>query len=164
VLLSYIRNELKLEVTGFISNDWHWDSMGGLQAVHDAGIPSYASEMTREMARSKGLPVHQNGFRDSLALKLGDKEILCYYPGPAHTLDNIVVWIPSERILFADCMVKEMKAKDLGFTGDGDVAAYAQTLGKVKERFPGAKIVVPGHGAVGGMELVNHTMKMAKAK
>jgi metallo-beta-lactamase class B len=120
--------------------------------------------MTRKTAQSKGLPVPVNGFKDSLALKLGNRDILCYYLGAAHTIDNMVVWIPSEQILFADCMVKEIKAKDLGFTGDGDLKAYPLTLAKVKAKFPNAKIVIPGHGQYGGKELIDHTMKLALKK
>ena len=40
-------------------------------------------------------------FGDSLEIKLDDKNIKLYYFGPAHTLDNIVVYIPfySRRIV-----------------------------------------------------------------
>lgn len=164
ILLSYIKDSLKLKVTGFISNDWHWDSMGGLAAIHESGIPSYAHEMTREIAKSKNLPVHRIGFKDSMQLKLGNLEILCLYLGPAHTMDNIVVWIPSENILFADCMIKELKSPDLGFTGDGDILAYPTTLQKLKNRFPHAKVVIPGHGEFSGTELIDHCIELANRK
>jgi metallo-beta-lactamase class B len=164
ILLDYIKNVMKLEVAGFVSNDWHKDSMGGLAVLKEKGIPSYAHEMTRDSARQKGLPVHDQGFRDSLALKLGNKDILCYYLGPAHTMDNIVVWFPSERILFANCMVKELKAADLGYTADGDIKAYPYTLRKVLAKFSQAKIVVPGHGAHGSLKLVKHTLALAEKR
>jgi metallo-beta-lactamase class B len=162
VLISYLQDILKLKIVGFITNDWHIDSMGGLAAIDSLGIPSYSNEMTRQIAKSKGLPIPKNGFNVSLKLKLGKKEIDCYYLGAAHTMDNIVVWLPSEKILFADCMIKETKAKNLGFTGDGDVKAYLSTVKKVKEKFPKAKIVVPGHGDFGGIELIDHTIELAK--
>lgn len=163
ILVAYIKNEMKLHIEGFVCNDWHRDSMLGLGTVLKAGIPTYANEMTREIAKEKKLPVPETGFRDSLALRLGNKEILCYYFGPAHTMDNIVVWIPSEKVLFANCMVKEMKAGNLGFTDEGDVKAYASTLLKVREKFPDVLWVIPGHGDYGGPELIDHTLKMARA-
>jgi metallo-beta-lactamase class B len=164
ILLGYIKDSLKVQVVGFICNDWHIDSMGGLDVINKLGIPSYSNEMTIQTAKSKGLPVPVIGFKDSTALKLGNSDILCYYLGAAHTIDNIVIWIPSEQILFADCMVKEMKSKDLGFTGDGDLKVYPLTLSKVKFKFPKAKIVIPGHGEYGGIELIEHTLEMAQAK
>jgi metallo-beta-lactamase class B len=160
-LLIYLRNSLKLTIVGFITNDWHSDSMGGLAVIHKAGIPSYANEMTRQIATSKGLPVPQNGFKNSTTLLLGDKKIVCSYYGPAHTLDNIVVWIPSEKILFADCMIKEMKSQTLGNIADGDVSSYASTVNKVKTNYPNATVVIPGHGDFGGLELIDHTLKLS---
>jgi metallo-beta-lactamase class B len=61
-------------------------------------------------------------------------------------------------------MIKEVKAKDLGYTDDGDVKEYPKTLKKVMAKFPTAKFVIPGHGDFGGMELIKHTLKMAEGK
>lgn len=161
-LISYIRDSLKLTIAGFITNDWHGDSMGGLQLIIDAGIPSYAHEMTRTIAREKNLPVPKKGFTDSTTIMFGSYEIVCRYFGAAHTMDNIVVWIPKEKILFADCMVKEMKSRDLGYTDDGDLKEYPKTLKKVRAAFPHAAVVVPGHGKSGGIELIDHTIGLTK--
>lgn len=127
----------------------------------EAGISSWAHNMTIEIAKSKELPVPDKGFDDSLILELENEKIICQYHGAAHTLDNIVVWIPSESILFADCMVKSINSNNLGFTGDGDAEAYPETLKKVRTAYPDAKFVIPGHGPFGGVELVDHTLNMA---
>ncbi|MBN1181356.1 MAG: subclass B1 metallo-beta-lactamase [Bacteroidales bacterium] len=164
-LIDYIQDSLGNKIIGFVPNHWHSDCMEGLDIVHGYGIPSYANNMTIQFAKDKGLPVPQHGFNDSLSLKLGTIDILCYYPGAAHSLDNIVVWVPSEKILFAGCMIKEIRAGNLGNTADGDLSAYPETLQKVKAKFPEAKIIIPGHGNHGGMELVEHTMELcAKTK
>lgn len=159
-LLSYLRDSLKLDIAGFVTNDWHGDSMGGLQAILDAAIPSYANEMTKKIAKEKGLPVPKNGFTDSTIITFGSYKIFCRYYGAAHTIDNIVIWIPKEKILFADCMVKEMKSRDLGYTDDGDLKEYPKTLKKIRDAFPDAKVVVPGHGTYGGIELIDHTIDL----
>jgi metallo-beta-lactamase class B len=138
--------------------------MGGLGYVQRIGVETYAHQMTVDIAKSKKLPVPVRGFKDSLRLSLGDKPILCWYPGPAHSLDNIVVWIPSERILFAGCMVKSMDSKNLGNTADGDTAGYPATIDMVIRKFPDAKIVIPGHDAAGGVELLRHTRELAGKK
>lgn len=160
ILVTYLRNHMGLKINGFIPNHWHEDCMGGLGYLQSLGIESYANQKTIDIARVKNLPLPSHGFKDSLQLHLGDKIIDCYFPGAAHTYDNIVAWIPSERILFAGCMVKSMNSTDLGNISDGDIKAYPQTIDYLIRRFKNAKIVIPGHGPVAGFELIQHTRKL----
>lgn len=164
VLVTYLSDNMGLKVTGFIPNHWHEDCMGGLAYLKSKGIASWANQKTIDIARSKNLPVPEHGFTDSLNLFLGDKTIKCYFPGAAHSLDNIVVWIPSEKILFPGCMIKSMISNDLGNTADGDLEAYPETINRVIRRFMNAKIVIPGHGAPGGPELLTHTSLLTLKK
>jgi len=161
-LTSWIRDTMKVKIVGFIPNHWHEDCMGGLVYIHKQGIKSYANQQTIDIAKIRDLPVPENGFKDSLELKLGEKLIYCYYLGAAHSIDNIVVWIPSEQILFTACMVKNILSKNLGNTADGDLISYPITLTKVMKKFPAAKIVIPGHGEYGGLELRKHTLELTK--
>jgi metallo-beta-lactamase class B len=163
-LIRYIQDTLELKIIGFITNDWHIDSQGGLNVINGLGIPTYSNELTREIAKSKGLPYTSNGFKDSLEIDFESMTIELFYFGAAHTLDNIVAWIPEKQILFADCMIKELSQNNLGFTGDGDINAYPETLRKVGERFSNAKFVVPGHGKSGGYDLITHTLDIANKK
>lgn len=163
-LCSWIKDSLKAEVAGFVPNHWHIDCMGGLGLLKKLGVESYANQMTVDIAKSKYLPVPAHGFKDSLQLSLGDKAIECYYPGAGHTTDNIVVWIPSEKILFAGCILKSMDMNTLGNTSDGDIKAYPESLGRIMRKYSAATIVIPGHGDFGGPELIKHTMEMASHK
>jgi metallo-beta-lactamase class B len=163
-LVSWLREKMKVEIKGFAPNHWHEDCMGGLGYLNRQGTASYAGIRTIEIAREKDLPVPGHGFNDSLTVKLGDRSIFLYYPGAAHSMDNIVAWIPSEKILFAGCMGKSLASTNLGNTADGDLKEYASTIMKVIKRFPDAKVVVPGHGKAGGMELLTHTASLAEAK
>jgi metallo-beta-lactamase class B len=163
-LVEWIRDSLKLQLAGFIPNHWHIDCMGGLGYLQSIGVESYANQMTIDIAKAKNLPVPAHGFKDSLKLNLGNHAIDVYYPGAAHTIDNIVVWIPAEKVLFAGCLVKELNAKGLGNTVDGDLAAYPYTVDKVIKKYPDAKFVIPGHGAVGGTELIRHTKELMMKK
>ncbi|HOZ15061.1 MAG TPA: hypothetical protein PK784_09755 [Tenuifilaceae bacterium] len=43
-------------------------------------------------------------------------------------VDNIVVWIPLEKILFSGCMAKSTNSTNLGNTVDGDLKAYSITI------------------------------------
>jgi len=159
-LVSWLTDSMKLEIAGFIPNHWHDDCMGGLDYLQSQKIKSYASKITIDIAKSKNLPIPDHGFMDSLQLQLDDKLVNCYYFGVAHSMDNIVIWIPSEQILFAGCMIKSSNSKDLGNTTDGDMIGYPKTVDKLFERFPEAKIVIPGHGHFGGFELINHTKNL----
>lgn len=156
-LCSYIADSMKLTIVGFIPNHWHDDCMGGLGYLKAQNIKSYANQLTIDIAKSKGLPTPEYGFKDSLQLQLGDKFIQCYFFGAAHSLDNIVVWIPSEQILFAGCMIKSTEWSSLGNTSDGDLMAYPKTIDRLIQKFPSAKIVIPGHGSIGGIEFLIHT-------
>jgi len=157
ILVSYIKDHLGLKITGFVPNHWHVDCMGGLGYLQSQKIKSYANLLTIETAKTKKLPMPDKGFKDSLRLSLGDKSIYCYFFGAAHSLDNIVIWIPSERILFPGCMCKSLLSENLGNIVDGDLNEYPKTIDKVIQKFKSAKIVIPGHGPIGGIELLLHT-------
>ena len=161
-LISWIADSMKIEVVGFVPNHWHGDCMGGIGYLQKQNIETYANQMTIDIAKSNDLATPTHAFKDSLQLQLGDKLIQCYYLGAAHSLDNIVVWIPSEQILFAGCMVKSLNAKDLGNTADGDLVAYPKTLERLIKKFPNAKVVIPGHGPFGGLDLIKHTIDLSK--
>jgi metallo-beta-lactamase class B len=159
-LVYWLVDSMNLTILGFVPNHWHDDCMGGLRFLKDQKIKSYAHKKTIEIAEKQNLPVPENAFKDSLQLQLGDKFIKCYYFGAAHSLDNIVVWIPSEDILFPGCMVKSINARNLGNTADGDLSEYPKTIDKMMDRFPNVKIVIPGHGRIGGSELIRHTREL----
>jgi len=159
-LVAWLTDSMKLKIVGFVPNHWHDDCMGGLGFLQKQKIESYANQMTIDIAKSHNLPIPSHGFKDSIQLELGDKLINCYYFGAAHSLDNIVVWIPSEQILFAGCMIKSINSKDLGNTVDGDLIAYPKTIDKLINKFPTVKIVIPGHGPFGGFDLIQHTRNL----
>lgn len=160
-LVNWIKDTLKANIVAFVPNHWHVDCIGGLAYLQSLGIISYANEKTVELARMKNLPVPSQSFKDSLQLSLGDKKIICSFLGSAHSLDNILVWLPSEKILFAGCMVKELKSTNLGNTVDGDLKAYPGTIKKVLEKYHDATYVIPGHGKFGGIELLYHTLELS---
>jgi metallo-beta-lactamase class B len=162
ILISYLEGQMQLKIEGFIPNHWHEDCMGGLGSIKARNIKSYANQLTMDIARIKGLPVPDEGFTDSLTLRLGDKMIYCWFPGAAHTMDNIVVWIPSEKILFPGCICKSLDSRNLGNTADGDVADYPATVDRIIEKFREAAIIIPGHGSYGGQELLTHTRSLCE--
>ena len=84
------------------------------------------------------------------------------YLGGGHTVDNIVAWIPEKKILFGGCMVKSMRARNLGNITEADLDEWPKTLKRVKERYSNAEIAVPGHGRPDGIGLIDHTISLLK--
>jgi len=159
-LLNWIRNSLKADTKAVIVTHWHADCMGGLQEVHKSGINSYALDQTAEIAKSKQLPAPEFLFSDSLVISLNHKPVKMMYFGGGHTKDNIVVWLPDEKVLFVGCMVKTMNWNTLGFTSDADLESWPHTIEKVLKYFPDDLIIVPGHGEPGGKGLLRHTLTL----
>ena len=85
-----------------------------------------------------------------------------FFPGVAHTADNITVYFPDDKVLFAGCIVKGAKDTTLGNTADGDVAAYPAAVSALIARYPEVKTVVTTHSDPGGIELMQHTLDIAK--
>ena len=83
-----------------------------------------------------------------------------YYPGPSHSKDNLIVYFPDKRLLFGGCAVKSIQSKNLGFTGDAIMSEWPKSLAKVLNKYNDALLVVPGHGEVGGLEIIRHTLAL----
>jgi metallo-beta-lactamase class B len=159
-LIKWIENSLSASVSTFVAGHWHADNIGGLEYIHSKGIRSYANQMTIDLAEINGMPVPHYGFIDILELNLQDDKVYCQYFGGGHTADNIVIWIPSENILFGGCLVKDINSTNLGNLSDAKVEEWLPTIQKVMANFPTAEIIIPGHGKIGGKELFEHTIKL----
>jgi beta-lactamase class D len=158
-LVEWARTSLKQEVTRVVVTHSHEDRMGGLAAIPT--VPSGALDLTVEKAKAAGGPVPQVLMR-SEAKKLEDayRGFVAFYPGPGHTVDNIVVYLPASRVLFGGCLVKAENAKDMGYTGEADLESWPRAIASVEERFSQATIVVPGHGPVGTRQALAHTREL----
>jgi metallo-beta-lactamase class B len=162
-LIRWIADSLHHQVKGVIPTHFHNDCLAGLQAFHDLGIPSYAHLKTIELATANNYVVPQHGFVDSLILHVDDQRILAKYFGEGHTRDNVVGYFPKEGVLFGGCLVKEVDATR-GYLGDANLDAWSATVEQVKQGFGEAKIVVPGHGNHGGVELLDYTIKLFRTR
>jgi metallo-beta-lactamase class B len=159
-LVKWIADSLSAKVSTFVPNHWHDDCIGGLEYLHSTGVKSYANQMTIDLAKANGMTVPQKGFKDFLPFDLHDKTVECHFFGVGHSADNIVVWIPSEKIMFAGCMVKDINSQGIGNLSDANLEEWLPTIQKVMAKFPDTKIVIPGHGQIGGQELLEHTKKL----
>jgi len=161
ILLNCIEKKFKRKVTRVIVSHFHDDSAGGLKVTNKLGITSYGLDKTRDLLKSSNRKIDVV-FTDSLKISLQTEEIQMFYFGAGHSMDNIVTWIPGERILFGGCLLKSLTATDKGNIKDADLKAWPVTVGKVKKRFMNAKIVIPGHSTIGDNSIFDHTIKIAE--
>ncbi|WTW93147.1 MBL fold metallo-hydrolase [Streptomycetaceae bacterium NBC_01309] len=89
-------------------------------------------------------------FRDNATLRRGDLRVELLHLGPAHTTNDVVAWIPDRGVLFTgDIAMSGVTPYCLMGTVQGslDVLARLRALGPTT--------VVPGHGPVGGPEILD---------
>lgn len=161
VLCDWFLKEKGITINQVVGGHSHIDCLGGLGEMHRRGARSYGYSLTAAFAREKDNPVPKHVFDDSMTLTLGTKKIVMQFCGAGHTRDNIVVWLPEEKILFGGCLVKALNWKGLGYMKEGDLASYPGTIDRVMKQFPDARMVVPGHGQRGTRMLLTHTRQLA---
>lgn len=161
-LFHWIDSQLKLPVTIAIVTHFHDDSMGGSPVLVKRHVPFVGLPLTRELGKKEGVPL-PGSIGD---LQVGDAVMIAnvevFYPGPAHTRDNIVVWVPEARVLFGTCMIRSPALPGKGNTADADQANWPIAARLLRQKYPDAGIVVPGHGPVGDASLLTHTMNLFK--
>ena len=89
-------------------------------------------------------------FQERLDLFVDDLKLELHYMGPAHTTNDVVVWLPERRLLFTG---------DLVFNGGTPFAAMGSISGWLvaleRLRAFGAETIVPGHGLVCGPQVLD---------
>jgi metallo-beta-lactamase class B len=160
-LINFIKEKLHCKINAIVPTHFHDDCLGGLASFHKLKIPSYGNFSTIELAKTNNVVVPQKGFKDSLRLSLGNTFAVVKYFGQGHTKDNVVGYFPKGNILFGGCLIKELQASK-GYLGDANVGEWSSTVEQVKQQYPNVKIVIPGHGEIGGRELLDYTIKLFK--
>ena len=161
-LLALIRGVTDKPVKTLILTHYHADHIYGAQVFHDAGARIYAQKLGREYLFSHTAQGRLEVSREDLApwinadtrlveaddwfdgtqtLALGGTEFVLQPAGPAHTVEDVVVWVPSERVLFSGDVVF---ANRVPYVGEADSRSWLQALERLKAF--DAKVIVPGHG------------------
>ena len=189
-LLTFLRERFgRVHITA-VNTHFHQDNLGGNEILLSRRIPVYGSDLTVRLLEEKGAavirrtlkslsdPKHKRYFdayknlnlkppdhvfelKKGLTLHIGEEDIEIFYPGPAHTLDNIVVYFPMRKILFGGCMIRSLESTGIFPPSDGDLDSWPRSAKNVLERFPEARIVIPGHGTWGDIRLIQHTFDIA---
>jgi cyclase len=87
-------------------------------------------------------------FDDAITLYAGDLRLECLYVGPAHTNNDVVIWIPDREVLITGDIVFN---NGTPLVLSGSIAGWIDAIDGLREL--GAKTLIPGHGPVCGPEL-----------
>ncbi len=148
----------KLTLKSAVVTHFHKDASGGLSFLNSLEIKTYATPLTNKLLKSKKREESSHEIKNN---ELLTNKIEIFYPGAGHSRDNIVVWLPKEKILFGGCFVKSIESKGLGYTGHASVKDWPISIQNVINKYPNVERVVPGHGKIGDISLLKHTAKLA---
>lgn len=150
-----------VKVKASLSTHWHSDRTQGIKLLNRLGIPTYSSQMTADFLKKNNKPLPSNTFSGE-NFTLRENLIEAYYPGPGHAKDNIVVWLPKQKVLFGGCLVRALDWHSLGNLSDANVSQWAQSVANVITKYPKAKQVIPGHGNVADASILKHTINIVE--
>lgn len=161
-LLAEIGKVTKQPVTHVIVTHYHADHIYGLQTFKAVGARILAQRAARDYMSSETAVKRLQDSRQTLApwvdektvlvpadqwidgpiaLTVGGVKIEVQPVGPAHTAEDLVVYLPQEKVMFAGDLVFRRRIPFVGQADSGHwIAALDALLGF------DAAVVVPGHG------------------
>jgi metallo-beta-lactamase class B len=149
-----------LTIGGVIITHFHQDSSGGLAVFNKLKIKTYATTLTNQLLKAQGRELASNEITsDSFDLVPG--VVQAYYPGPGHTKDNLVVWLAKSNLLFGGCLVQSFNNRKLSSNEDSSIKDWPKSLQNVMVKYPNIDMVIPGHGQIGDVSLLELTQQLA---
>jgi len=127
----------------------HWDHDRGMDVFAQAGVVVVAHEQLRQLYAQQKKEGTFIGVSDRLTLGEGGRRIEIFTHGTAHSPTDLFVYLPDEGVLFTgDAVVSTTSS----WFGDSNVENWIQTCRKLAAL--DVKVVCPGHGPMGGPELI----------
>lgn len=159
-LVQWVEANLKQPIKTCLVTHAHDDRMGGIKVLQQRGVQVLSTPLTAKRAVQQQLSAPTPALPADTIITLGKQQVQAYFPGAGHSPDNMVVWLPKQKVLFGGCLVKDATAKSLGNTTDADMESWANTIGNLQTKFPKAKMVVPGHGPWIDDKALAHTIDL----
>ena len=107
------------------------------------------SAKTRHDVAASRLKLPDVVYSDRMAIEDPSHRIELRWPGPAHTPGDTLVWLPKEKILFTGDMCVN---GSFNYVHDSTILKWISALEAAKSL--GAEKVCPGHGPIGGPEVI----------
>lgn len=163
-LLAEIARVTPQKVTHVVLTHYHADHVYGLQVFEEAGARIIAHQAGREYLYADTARLRLEASRAELApwidaqtrlvpanewvdgqreLVVGGRRLVLLPVGPAHTPEDLAVFVPDAGVLYAGDLVFRSR---IPFVGQADSRNWIASLDKLLAL--GAKFVVPGHGPV----------------
>ena len=163
-LLAEIRRITPAPVRYVVLTHYHADHIYGLQVFKDAGATIVAHRDAQWYLNSDTAEQRLKASREEMApaidadtrlvpadrwidgrttLSLGTLQIVLQPVGPAHTPEDLVVWLPQRKLLFAGDLVFRGR---IPFVGQADSGRWITALDTLLAF--DAAVIVPGHGPV----------------
>jgi glyoxylase-like metal-dependent hydrolase (beta-lactamase superfamily II) len=163
-LLAEIRKVTPHKVTHVIVTHYHADHVYGLQVFEQAGARIIAQQAGREYLHADTARLRLQASRTELApwiddktrlvaatewidmrreITVGDTRLVLQPVGPAHTPEDLAVYLPDKKVLYAGDLVFRSRVP---FVGQADSRNWIKSLDKLLAF--DADVVVPGHGPV----------------
>jgi glyoxylase-like metal-dependent hydrolase (beta-lactamase superfamily II) len=163
-LLAEIRKQTGKPVTHVVLTHYHADHIYGLQALKSAGAKVIAHQAAREYLNSDTARLRLEASRTELApwvdkdtqlvsadewldgereLVIGGVRLRIRPVGPSHTPEDLVVYLPQEKVLFAGDLVFRNR---IPFVGQADSRQWIKALDALLSF--DAAVILPGHGPV----------------
>lgn len=175
-LLAEIRKVTPLPVTHVIMTHYHADHIYGLQSFKAKGAHIIAHRAAREYINSDTAQIRLQASRQTLApwidgntrlvpadewidgpteLLVGGVRFLLQPVGPSHTPEDLVVYLPQEKVLFAGDLVFRGRIPYVGQADSGHWINALQTLLAFE-----TDTIVPGHGPLSSQ--ARHDMELTR--
>ncbi len=164
-LIAEIRRVTSQPIRYVIVTHYHADHIYGLQAFKAAGATIVAHQAGREYISSDAARLRLQASRQDLfpwidektmvlgadrwlnahdtTLRVGSYDFRIRHVGPAHTVEDLVVYVPQRGVLFAGDLVFQGR---IPFVGQADSQQWIASLKHLLD-FK-AHLVIPGHGPV----------------
>jgi glyoxylase-like metal-dependent hydrolase (beta-lactamase superfamily II) len=174
-LLAEIRRVTSQPVRYVIPTHYHADHIYGLQTFKDAGATVLAHAEAREYLTSDTAQKRLETSRVDLApwidaktrlvqadrwledketrVRVGSFDFVIGHVGPAHTPEDVVVFVPQLGVLFAGDLFFRGRVP---FVGQADSRLWIASLNQLMQYQP--KLVVPGHGPTSTEPMADMTL------
>jgi len=162
-LLKFTKSKFKKDFSLAIITHAHSDRIGGIDALLEKGIDVRSTPLTADIAERNGYGRPAPSLESDMNIRVGGLNLNVFYPGEGHSPDNIVVWLPEKKLLFAGCLIKALESETLGKNADTNMEQWPLSIENAMKKYPHPDIVIPGHGIWGGEELLEHTLELFKS-